>query len=653
MRDWSPRHGWWHFPLALLIGALTLPIGARVMMGPRGADIHIRWAPALDAGTRMQLEARFHLADGDRLDTSTWRYDLLDPSNDNIRSLVSNSAVEDTHGLDRARFSVSTAARTGRRLRSGVGDVVVLAADRISVVLAVLAAILGVAGVSGRAFTWKGAAGVLASRVRSFRVPNSAVRNRTVGLETAVEIGPGRPRLWTGVTLVAAAPFVVMLCVILWRTPIPISEAVALLEDGLDLPLASYWSPNDAYYRPLFHVALVVLWGIDHLEVRLGSLKLLTIVPIAVMVVTVVWHLRPKTLLDAAAALVAVAVLIGSPGFRDNLEVVLPYTIMGMCMAAIVWMLLEREERAWTLPLVVACALLAIGFKEQGLVILPVIVIAWWMRAPGATRGLAATAVLIAVAYVGFRLSGSAVWAPFEQDVGLGFTEIGRNEAAARYGAFPYFIYAYNSASTISNVLFSEPTRGVFREVRAILDRDPQIGLTFAVASSCLLTALIVSWGFRSLRGVRLGQWSPESRIFVALVVALLASGALSFNYSRERLGGMAVVFYAMAAFHAVRATSLRLSRASRLRFVAIAAVLVLLSTSWSLRAFATLEYTRGDAFANQREWFVLLPEREVSFARRQTYQRLLATLKEQGRDVSAPRPTHYPRWLAQLIGQQ
>jgi hypothetical protein len=131
MRDWPHwTRGWWNMPVALLLCALAFPIVARVVVGPRGAAIHVRWAQPLDAPMRQQLEARFRLMDGQRMDSSTWRYDLADPSTENIRRIISDAAVEDTDGLDRARFSLGAAVRTGRRLRSGSGDAIVFAVDR-------------------------------------------------------------------------------------------------------------------------------------------------------------------------------------------------------------------------------------------------------------------------------------------------------------------------------------------------------------------------------------------------------------------------------------------------------------------------------------------------------------------------------------------
>ena len=45
-----------------------------------------------------------------------------------------------------------------------------------------------------------------------------------------------------------------------------------------------------------------------------------------------------------------------------------------------------------------------------------------------------------------------------------------------------------------------------------------------------------------------------ELLIVATMLVAVMACGVLSFNYSRDRLGGMAVPFYALAAFFALRA---------------------------------------------------------------------------------------------------
>jgi hypothetical protein len=79
----------------------------RLSFGQRPAYIHVRWAPDVDAGARQQLEQRYQLTAGEFREKQTWAYMLLDPSRDNIRALVSDGAVEDTHEIDRAAFRVS------------------------------------------------------------------------------------------------------------------------------------------------------------------------------------------------------------------------------------------------------------------------------------------------------------------------------------------------------------------------------------------------------------------------------------------------------------------------------------------------------------------------------------------------------------------
>ena len=463
----------------------------------------------------------------------------------------------------------------------------------------------------------------------------------------------GRPRLWTAAVLLTFAPFLLALCLTLWRSPFPITEAVALFEDVENRPIAHFFSPNTAYFRPLFHAMLSGLWhGMPDLDTTLALVKLVTIIPVVLLVVLFTYHLRPRTAVDAAAASLAVAVLVGSPGFRDNLEIVLSYTIVGMAIALIVWILVNQERSRWHAPLIVALTLVAIGFKEQGLVIVPVVIVAWWTGAPGASRGTAALLTVIAAGYVGLRLSGGASWELFQQDVGLGFGEIDKATASARFAAFPYWMYAYNSTSTLGNMLFAEPTRGTFRIVRAIVNGEPEMWQALHVISSAGTTGLITWWGVRSLKSQAGGPWSLQSRLFVALIAALLGCAALSFNYSRDRLGGMAVVFYAMATFFAVREAASRMFAATRMRLVMAGLGLAILATAWQTRTVATLEYARVHSWGNQEEWFVRLPTRRLDFAHRPVYLEIMESMIEQGTDPSAPHPTRYPDWVLRTTGR-
>ena len=273
------------------------------------------------------------------------------------------------------------------------------------------------------------------------------------------------------------------------------------------------------------------------------------------------------------------------------------------------------------------------------------------MDAPGATRTTTAVVVASVVAYLAMRLATSGGWSPFEQDVGFGFSKLSAAEASARFGAFPLWMYAYNAASTAANVLFSEPTDGQFRIVWDVIHRQFDVWELNHVVSSTVLTVLIAWWGLGTLKRNAGRPWSAESRLFVAAVVSIAASGALGFNYSRDRLGGMAVVFYAMAAYFAVRAAAERAVNATGTRQVVAGFALLLLGGAWGLRAVGTVEDVRLASAKNRREWIVDMQERRTNFARQPNYLRIMETMAAQGLDPSSAQPASYPRWFRAWVG--
>jgi hypothetical protein len=313
---------------------------------------------------------------------------------------------------------------------------------------------------------------------------------------------------------------------------------------------------------------------------------------------------------------------------------------------------MNRDSRRWHTPAVVAMTLVAIGFKEQGLVIVPLAIVCWWTGAPSATSRLTASLTVIGAAYVLLRLSWRGDWPVFEQSVGLGFRELEVPEATARFGSSPYLIYAYNAASTIANALLAEPARGVFRIVRAWSDGQVQAWHLVHMGSSIALTCLVGWWGIRRLRTSRASGWSIEARVFVAWTVVLLACGALSFNYSRERLWGMAVPFYGIVAFFALREAILRAASLPRSTAVVSGVALMALAVAWQTRAIATIEYVRATAWRNHLEWLVLLPDRRIEFSERPGYLDIMDSMIPQGVNPASPRPTRYPQWVALSIGQ-
>ena len=249
------------------------------------------------------------------------------------------------------------------------------------------------------------------------------------------------------------------------------------------------------------------------------------------------------------------------------------------------------------------------------------------------------------------RLATSGGWDPFEQSVGYGFSMLTPEEAMARFGDSLWRIRAYSVAATVGNLLLSEPTDGRFVVIGGLAGGLLRPWQAIHVLSSTALTVLVVSWGVEAMRRDRGGRWSFESRVFIAAVVTVAASGALGFSYTRDRLGGMAVVFIALAAYFALRRVG---ERVMRLRGAALAgalASLILFAGAWQLRAIGTVEEVRLRARNNQREWRMDLEGRRREFAGRPVYLQIMAAMEAQGLDSAAARPTRYPDWVRALIG--
>src|SRR5688572_6913625 len=90
--------------LLLLCAAAGMYTALRAVYGNRPAYVHVRWTSTIDEGLRRELQERFRLTDGHLLTESTWGYVLTDVSRGNIRMLVTDPAVEDTHQLHRTAF---------------------------------------------------------------------------------------------------------------------------------------------------------------------------------------------------------------------------------------------------------------------------------------------------------------------------------------------------------------------------------------------------------------------------------------------------------------------------------------------------------------------------------------------------------------------
>ncbi len=94
----------------MLVGSATLRVSAPSPFAPR---VHIRWVDDISDAQRAEHERRLALMEGQHREDTTWEYDLSDPSVPAILALTANSAVEDTHYIDRDSGQVAPDAPRG------------------------------------------------------------------------------------------------------------------------------------------------------------------------------------------------------------------------------------------------------------------------------------------------------------------------------------------------------------------------------------------------------------------------------------------------------------------------------------------------------------------------------------------------------------
>lgn len=88
----------------LWAAAAATYVALHAAFGYRPSYAHVRWAPRVDDSTRLRLEQTYSLAAPRQQDARTWSYWVTDVSRRNIRGLVEDAAVEDTHYLHRTQY---------------------------------------------------------------------------------------------------------------------------------------------------------------------------------------------------------------------------------------------------------------------------------------------------------------------------------------------------------------------------------------------------------------------------------------------------------------------------------------------------------------------------------------------------------------------
>jgi hypothetical protein len=474
----------WRVPaLACAVTAVCLSLVARGVTGPPGARVNVRWEASVDASSRQRLEARFRLADGERLDGSTWAYDLIDPSPDTLRALVRDPTVNDTHHIDRSNYALDGAERTSRRGRLAYGDALVAAADGVAIALAAYAALLMLVALSRT-------------------VPTSdllaAPRGFLLRAETRLFRAEHRLPPYALLTLLGVAAYAAAL----WFPPtngddLNYLSSVATTKNPLYYFIQDHGHGNNLY-RPLTPVSM---WLVYHV---FGGWALpnqiINLVLHMANVFLLYWILQRQQADKTVALLVAAVFMISKYTWLAATWVSdRPMVLTGLFLLLLIGHLSRHDERSGDpfaapvrVSLVAAFSLLALMSKESGLVV-PTVALLFALMPSGATRmtprhrfSLAVVTASIIGLYVVFRiLIFGSEFASYSQDgyMFLGLVHYQNSDDLPQL--LRYLNYAEN---LIKNAL--APVLPVFAEGGATLTGQSLLTYLPVIVSTALLFGL-------------------------------------------------------------------------------------------------------------------------------------------------------------------
>ncbi len=358
--------------------------------------------------------------------------------------------------------------------------------------------------------------------------------------------------------------------------------------------------------------------------------------------------LAPATLVELVAAVLAITIFIGHHSFfmlvgegypiNHFLEIV----VLALFVAALAKRGTGRDQPAgtsgvarpprsgdggvepavpvsdgswWADALALVALVAALLTLESGVLVWVVLVAARTLGWRGISKRCVVLATIAVVAFFIWRLGVLHVGGPglSERSSGMWLRRLERDELMARFSSNPLPFYAYNVASAVATVLFSEPRVGVFVLVAEWLKDDVQPWMIMHVLSSAVVTVVIAAVAVPAIRRACRRQGSDRDRLICLGLVMVIANAALSYGYLKDEILSVGAAFYAAAAYAALSACGDRLTRAGNARLALVAVpVLFVASTLWTVRAVGTFYGLRSFAEKTKDDWIAFSLEREL-----------------------------------------
>jgi hypothetical protein len=457
---------------------------------------------------------------------------------------------------------------------------------------------------------------------------------------------------------VLAGVLAIAVAVDLWHMPVQVSDSLEEILDAQGSPSVAQSFRNAlgtaSYLRPLRIAQIKGLYDLANGKYQLAYRGFH-----ALLIVALVWLfvrvLPIETPLDAVAAAVALTVLTGMHTFLSFLREAFPINhFLEIAVFVMIALNLSLSRGGWWVDLLAGLTLAAAALTlESGILVWVVIVTAWLTGLRGVSlRGVVlVTALLAGYFTLRFWYLDTGMPSLTERTSGFLFERLEGSQIQDRFGDRVLVFYAYNVGAALLSIFLSEPRDGLFAATRAWSRSDVHPHAYLTVLSSLALTLMMVGaaaawWRTRSPLG-------RSGRLAVVSVVVILANAALSFSYAKDDIIAVAGVFYAIAAFTAIRAVLQYVPGGSVLRAAAIALVVAGLASAWAVRSSGVHHVMNDHAFRTRNDW-AELPMQWQRQGRWPTARERLALIEQLRNEALAspiPNPQIVPEWRGRWYG--
>jgi hypothetical protein len=398
-----------------------------------------------------------------------------------------------------------------------------------------------------------------------------------------------------------------------------------------------------ADYRPLFVFMIKVAY--ESAGLRLWVYQMLVMLQFAAVLGLVLWLFRPLGTARGVAAAIALACLTG----LHTARILFFFVPLNGHSAALLFVLaavvlaFEPRTRAfdWVFFPITMMGVLVV---ESALLIVPLLIVLWWLSAPGvSTRGVVAMAAATAI-YVALRLAlSTAQWGPIYTESGLGFSQMDPESLRSIFQGAPWLYWIYNVVATFLTVAASEPRGGVYALISSLLEGQTPWWRWWHVGSSVLTSIVVIAVLIRHRH--RIIGLSRDRLLLASGLVLVVCGSALGFLYTRDRIALSAGVGYCLLLYVALAAVLEHMPVPAWRRSLAFGVVGVL-AAGWIVRSAEAYFQIRDMAWDYHLEWTT----RYADLGGAQPQGPLLTSMRSMALSRTPADPGFDPAWTYTLF---